>query len=87
LAIYCTILIIEYDETTISNHIIEFLIPAFAFVGSLPVAQAKINISPDTTRAIVTTVHIKNVADNNISCTNNSGELASAISFLIHRNW
>ncbi len=84
---YCTILIIEYEQTTISNPMSEFLIHAFAFVGSFPVAQAKINIRPDTINVIVTTVPIKNVADNKISCTNNSGELASATLVLIPKNW
>jgi len=83
---YWTTLIIEYEETTINSPIKEFLIPAFAFVGSFPVAPAKINIKPETTSAIVTIVHMKNVADNNISCTNNSGELASAILVLIPKN-
>lgn len=66
-AIYCTNLIIEYEQTTIRSPITEFLSQAFAFVGSLPDIPAKIYISPDTMIPIVTIVPIKNVAAKIIS--------------------
>ena len=70
-----------YDETTMSNPTREPMIPFFALAGSFPELAAKINISPDTTSAIVTKVQIKNVAESTTSCTNNPTDVGS-FSFL-----
>ncbi len=66
-----------YEETTMSNPTSEPMIPFFAFAGSFPELDAKINMMPDTTSAIVTNVPIKNVADNTTSWTNNPTDVAS----------
>jgi hypothetical protein len=54
---------------------IHFLAPE----GSLPEAAAKIYINPETIKAIVTTVQIKNVADRTISWTNKPTEVAVSV--------
>ena len=61
------------------------VIPFFALVASssLPHAAAKINISPDTISAIVTTVPIKNVAERTISWTNTDTDVASHFSLML----
>jgi len=56
-----------YDDTTMSNPTREPMIPFFAFAGSFPELAAKINISPDTTSAMVISVQIKNVAERTMS--------------------
>ena len=53
------------------------IMPFLASEGSLPEAAAKIYIRPETIKAIVTTVQIKNVADRTISWTNTHTEVAS----------
>ena len=79
---------ITYDETTMSNPTSEPMIPFFAFAGSFPELDAKINISPDTISATVTKVPMKNVAESTTSWTNNPTEVASPsflTLFLIHK--
>lgn len=80
---YCTSLIIIYDETTMSNprrdHIIHFL----AFAGSFPELAAKINISPETISATVTNVPIKNVAESTISCTKSPTDVGLSVIFCL----
>ena len=72
---YCTNLMMTYDDTTMSNPTSEPIIPFFALAGSLPELAAKINISPETTNATVTNVPIKNVAESTISWTNNQTDV------------
>lgn len=74
---YCTSLMMTYDETTISNPTSEPTIHFFALAGSFPELAAKINMIPETTNAIVTNVPIKKVAESTISCTNTPTEVAS----------
>ena len=59
------------------------MIPFLAFVGSLPEAAAKIYINPETIKATVTTVQIKNVADKTISWTNNPTEVGSPVALTL----
>lgn len=66
-----------YEEATIISPIIDPMIPFLAFPGSLPELAAKIYINHDTTSAIVTTVPIKNVADNTTSWTKIPTEFVS----------
>ena len=70
-----------YDDTTISNPTSDQMMPFLAASGLLPDDAAKIYIMPDITRAIVTTVPIKNVAESTTSWTNNPTDVGSS-SFL-----
>ena len=83
---YCTNLIMTYDDTTMSNPKSEPMIPCLAFCGSFPELDAKINISHDTISATVTNVPIKKVAESTISCTNNPTEVDWLV-FLIPNVW
>ena len=60
-----------------SNPIKEPIIPFLALAGSLPELAAKMYISPDTISAIVTKVHIKNVAERTTSWTKRPTEVES----------
>ena len=78
----------EYDSTTISNQMNEFISHVFALAGSLPEAAAKMYISHETIIAIVRIVPINVVAANMISCTNSQtdvGSQSALIDFLIPR--
>lgn len=64
------------------------MIHFFALAGSFPELAARINMIPDTTSAMVTSVPMKNVAESTISWTNSPTDVASPSSltlFLIHR--
>jgi hypothetical protein len=67
----------KYEQATMASPMREFIMPVLALVGSLPLAHAKIYISPETTNATVTRVPIKNVADKTISWTKSPTEVAS----------
>ena len=85
---YCTNLMMTYDDTTISNPTKEPMMPFLAFAGSFPELAAKMYMIPETISAIVTIVPMKNVAESTTSCTNNPTEVASSLSltlFLIHK--
>lgn len=60
-----------------SNPRSDPIIPFLASAGSFPELAAKMYISPDTMRATVTKVPIKNVAESMISWTNNPTEVGS----------
>ena len=68
-----------YEDTTISRPTSDQIIHFFALAGSFPELAAKIYISPDTTRAIVTNVPIKNVAESTISCTKSPTDVGSHV--------
>lgn len=78
---------ITYDDTTMSKPTSEPMIPFFAFAGSLPELAAKIYMIPDTTKAAVTTVPMKKVAESTTSWTKSPTDVASLellTLFLIH---
>lgn len=68
-----------YDETTMSKPISDPMIHFFALAGSFPELAAKININPDTTSAIVTSVPIKNVAESIMSWTKSPTDVGSPL--------
>lgn len=77
-----------YEETTRSNPMSDQIIPFFALLGSFPPLAAKINISPETISAIVTSVPINNVAESMTSWTKSPTDVGSPSSltlFLIPR--
>jgi hypothetical protein len=67
----------KYEQATMASPISEFIMPFLALVGSLPEAHAKIYINPEITKATVTMVQIKNVADKTISWTKSPTDVAS----------
>ena len=67
-----------YDDTTISNPTSDQMMPFLAASGLFPDEAANIYMIPDTTRAIVTTVPIKNVAESTTSWTNNPTDVGSS---------
>ncbi len=74
---------ITYDETTISNPTSEPMMPFFALAGSFPELAAKMNMIPETTSAIVTSVPMKNVADSTMSWTKSPTDVESSVSLVL----